>query len=62
MNYWTCPFCGYRGKPIKSSKVSGTGWIIFFLLFLFTCALLCWIGLLFTDVSTFCPACQTKVA
>ena len=58
---WTCPFCRWQGPPSRISKVSGSGWAVFWVVGLLTCMLFCWIGLLMRDTYTACPNCGTRI-
>lgn len=52
-----CPFCGSRSWPINRKKISAVGWICFFVLFLFLCWPLCWLGLMLREEHRTCSGC-----
>lgn len=56
-----CPYCQSNLPPIMKSKVSTAGWIVCCLLFLFTCILLAWVGLLIKDEYRVCASCGMKL-
>lgn len=56
-----CPFCSSSAGPRHHSKISTGGWIMFWMLLLFLCFPLCWIGLLMKDSYTTCRACGMKL-
>lgn len=56
-----CPFCQSTRRPRKSSKITTAGWIFFWVLLLFLCLPLCWIGLLMTEQQTHCSDCGMKL-
>ena len=55
-----CPFCHTHEPPIRRSKVSILGWIVFAVLLL-TCFPLCFVGFLFTDSVPVCRHCWIKL-
>jgi hypothetical protein len=57
---WTCPFCRYQGAPLARSKISTAGWILF-VVSLFVCFPLFFIGLLLKDRYRVCASCGTTV-
>lgn len=52
-----CPYCGSSLPPTTISKVSSAGWALFWILLLFLCFPLFWIGLLIQDHFSKCSAC-----
>lgn len=56
-----CPYCQSSLPPLRKSEVSNAGWVLFWVLFLFTCALLCWIGLLIRNEFHVCASCGMKL-
>lgn len=52
-----CPYCGSNLPPSTVSKVSSAGWVFFWVLLLFLCFPLFWIGLLIKDHFSMCSAC-----
>ena len=56
-----CPFCRAKGLPIEKSKVSTAGWIFFWVLFLFMCWPVCWIGLTMKDQYRECNHCGSRI-
>ena len=56
-----CPYCSSTLPPLYRSEVSGAGWVLFWILLLVTCALLCWIGLLIRDNYRVCASCGMKL-
>lgn len=57
---YRCPRCGAGYLPIVEKKVSSDGWVIFILL-LFFCVPLCWIGLLIKQETRICPVCRAQI-
>jgi RNA polymerase subunit RPABC4/transcription elongation factor Spt4 len=57
---YKCPRCGSGYLPIVEKKISSDGWVIFILL-LFFCVPLCWIGLLIKQESRVCPVCHAQL-
>jgi LITAF-like zinc ribbon domain/zinc-ribbon domain len=57
---YRCPRCGAGYLPIVEKKISSDGWLIFVLL-LFFCVPLCWIGLLIKQESRVCPVCHAQL-
>ncbi|HEX8144222.1 MAG TPA: LITAF-like zinc ribbon domain-containing protein [Pyrinomonadaceae bacterium] len=57
---YRCPRCGAAYLPIVESKVSSEGMLIFVLL-LFFCLPLCWIGLLMKQETRVCPVCHANL-
>jgi DNA-directed RNA polymerase subunit RPC12/RpoP len=55
-----CPYCGTDEPPIRRSRVSTGGWIVFVAL-LFVCLPLFWVGLLMTEEYTVCYDCGIKL-
>lgn len=51
----SCRHCGAMTFPV--SKISTSGWIVFFGLLIF-CFPLCWIGLLMKETGRRCGSCQ----
>jgi LITAF-like zinc ribbon domain len=54
---YRCPRCGTTYLPIIETKVSQDGWVVFVIL-LFFCLPLCWIGLLMKQETRICPMCR----
>jgi RNA polymerase subunit RPABC4/transcription elongation factor Spt4 len=57
---YRCPRCGAAYLPSGESKISSEGWLIFILL-LFFCVPLCWIGLLMKQETRVCPVCHANL-
>ena len=57
---YRCPRCGAAYLPTVEKKVSSEGWLIFILL-LFFCVPLCWIGLLMKQEYRVCPVCHADL-
>jgi RNA polymerase subunit RPABC4/transcription elongation factor Spt4 len=57
---YRCPRCGATYLPIVEKKISSEGWVIFIIL-LFMCIPLCWIGLLMKQESRVCPVCHANL-
>lgn len=49
-----CPACKTDERPVRINKVSTAGWIFFWVLFLFLCWPICWIGLLLRERYAVC--------
>lgn len=56
-----CPYCQSTLPPLIRKRVSGAGWTLFILLFLFTCAIFCWFALLIQEEYRICASCGTKL-
>jgi LITAF-like zinc ribbon domain len=56
-----CPFCNTTTAPRIESKTSAAGWVFFWVLLLFLCLPLCWIGLFIKDEYKVCSACGVKL-
>lgn len=56
---YRCPNCGTNAPPITRSEISDGGWIVFILM-LFLCLPLFWVGLLMRDQFRVCPACLRR--
>ncbi len=56
-----CPYCSSSLPPLRRTKVSSAGWILFWVLLFFTCALFCWVGLLVREEYTVCASCGIKL-
>ncbi len=56
-----CPYCQTSAAPFTRSKVSTAGWIFFWVLLLFLCLPLCWIGLFLKDEYRVCADCGIKL-
>jgi DNA-directed RNA polymerase subunit RPC12/RpoP len=56
-----CPYCGSRQLPQRRSKISAGGWVMFWILLLFLCFPLCWIGLLMKEEYLVCYDCGIKL-
>lgn len=56
-----CPYCGSRALPTTKKKVSSAGWAFFWILLLFLCFPLCWIGLFMKDEFRVCGDCGMKL-
>lgn len=46
--------------PITRKKTSGAGWAVFVIL-IFVCFVLCWVGLLIGEEERKCGACGSRV-
>lgn len=57
---YRCPRCNAAYLPIVEKKISSEGMLIFILL-LFFCFPLCWIGLLMKQESRVCPVCHANL-
>jgi len=57
---YRCPRCGAAYLPTVEKKISSEGWVIFILL-LFFCIPLCWIGLLMKQEHRVCPVCHADL-
>lgn len=57
---YRCPRCSATYLPIVEKKISSEGMLIFILL-LFFCFPLCWIGLLMKQESRVCPVCHANL-
>ncbi|HYY57190.1 MAG TPA: LITAF-like zinc ribbon domain-containing protein [Pyrinomonadaceae bacterium] len=57
---YRCPRCGAAYLPTVEKKISSDGWLIFILL-LFFCVPLCWIGLLIKQEYRVCPVCHADL-
>lgn len=57
---FVCPFCGTRSWPITRSQISTGGWVVFVVM-LFVCFPLCFIGLLMKDEYRVCSGCGMKL-
>lgn len=55
-----CPRCGTTTPPIINKKISTGGWVVFVVL-LFMCLPLFWIGFLIKDEERICPMCSTRL-
>lgn len=56
-----CPFCQSNAGYFVSNKTSQAGWIFFWVLLLFLCIPLCWIGLFITETHQICRSCGMKL-
>lgn len=56
-----CPYCQSAAPPIRCRKTSTGGWIFFWVLLLFLCFPICWIGLLIKDDYVRCASCGIKL-
>src|SRR5262249_34470875 len=56
-----CTYCGPRTLPRTKKKVSTAGWVFFWVLLLFLCLPLCWIGLFIKDEFRVCGDCGMKL-
>jgi hypothetical protein len=59
-SYFECPFCGTHKMPEYEYSISTAGWIVFILL-LFGCFPICWIGLLIRDAKSVCVRCRVAL-
>ena len=57
---YRCPRCSATYLPIVEKKISSEGMLIFILL-LFFCFPLCWIGLLMKQETRVCPVCHANL-
>jgi RNA polymerase subunit RPABC4/transcription elongation factor Spt4 len=57
---YRCPRCGTTYLPIVESKISQDGWVVFILL-LFFCFPLFWIGLMMKQETRICPMCRAAL-
>ncbi|MBA3766855.1 MAG: LITAF-like zinc ribbon domain-containing protein [Acidobacteria bacterium] len=57
---YRCPRCGAAYLPTVEKKVSSDGWVIFVLM-LFFCFPLFWIGLLMKQEYRVCPVCHANL-
>jgi hypothetical protein len=55
-----CPHCGSAREPTVRSEISQNGWILFVVL-LFLCTPLCFLGLLMKDEQRVCAGCQARL-
>jgi hypothetical protein len=55
-----CPWCGARGPHRTVSETSLIGWVVFVVL-IFTCLPLCWIGLLIQEPKRYCRTCYARL-
>lgn len=55
-----CPYCGCTAPPYVRRQVSGAGWAVFILLFLFT-IIFCFIGLFIQEDVYHCRDCGARV-
>jgi hypothetical protein len=55
-----CPYCQSNVGFIRDSKISTGGWIVFVLL-LFMCFPLCWLGFFITDKFDVCGSCAVRL-
>jgi RNA polymerase subunit RPABC4/transcription elongation factor Spt4 len=55
-----CPYCNSTYLPQIGSKISSDGWVVFILL-LFFCFPLFWIGLLMKEEYRMCVTCGSKL-
>ncbi|MBY0525210.1 MAG: hypothetical protein K2R98_17520 [Gemmataceae bacterium] len=56
-----CPYCNTCKPPYTQRKVSTAGWIFFWVLLLFLCLPLCWIGLFMCEDQKVCSSCGIKL-
>ncbi len=56
-----CPYCGTDAPPRTREKTSTAGWIMFWMLFIFLCWPLCWIGFLMKESHRECVDCGMKL-
>lgn len=60
-NYgFQCPYCGSKNLPMKNSKISTGGWVVFAMMILF-CFPLFFIGLLMKEDYRECADCGIKI-
>jgi RNA polymerase subunit RPABC4/transcription elongation factor Spt4 len=57
---YRCPRCGTTYLPIVETKISQDGWVVFILL-LFFCFPLFWIGLMMKQETRICPMCRASL-
>ena len=55
-----CPYCQTAAPPVRDSRISTGGWVVFAIL-VFLCLPLCWIGLLMKEDYTTCRDCGIKL-
>ena len=55
-----CPYCDTDETPTRRKKVSSGGWVMFVVL-IFLCLPLCWLGLLMTEDTKVCSDCGIKL-
>jgi hypothetical protein len=56
-----CRHCQSTRPPLTRTKVSGAGWFLFFILAVFLCLPLCWIGLLMKEEYRVCGDCGRRL-
>src|SRR5262245_830411 len=56
-----CSCCGSDAPPIYTQQVSAAGWIVFALLLVFVCPLICWIGLFIKEDVKKCSECGARL-
>ncbi|HEX8920926.1 MAG TPA: LITAF-like zinc ribbon domain-containing protein [Pyrinomonadaceae bacterium] len=57
---YRCPRCGAAYLPLVEKRISSEGWLIFVLM-LFVCFPLFWIGLLMKQEYRVCPVCHANL-
>lgn len=55
-----CPYCGSDETPFLRSQISGAGWAVFVIM-IFLCFPLCFIGLLITEEYRVCRDCGVRL-
>ncbi len=58
---YRCPNCGTTYTPVAEQRISSGGWLVFIML-LFVCLPLFWIGLLMKEEIRVCPMCRYRLA
>lgn len=56
-----CHVCGSDAPPVITQQVSAAGWIVFVLLLIFVCPLICWIGLFIKEDVKKCSDCGARL-
>lgn len=59
---YECPRCHSREMPRVMTSVSTAGWIVFWVLGLFTLFTLSWIGFFLRDTHLLCKKCGAPIA
>jgi hypothetical protein len=57
---FVCPYCRCNARPRTTRSISAAGWIVFVVM-LFVCIPLCWIGFLMQDERKQCVECGVKL-
>src|SRR5206468_107410 len=58
--HWRCPYCGTDEPPVRRTKTSTGGWVVFVVLLVFFFPL-CFLGFLITDEYRTCIECGSNL-